>query len=132
MAKTPAQLDAEIAEAIAGLHYYFVIDRAGQHRTIYGPFETQKEAEYAGYFAKPVTERDSQTANIYFMRGVNRYDDDEIKSLLRYPEEYELKSAKLRRGAPPMHPSWKQFDAESRSYLRDSDYDTYQGIMRNR
>jgi hypothetical protein len=129
--KTAAQLDREIAEALAGEHYYFVVDR-DEHRTIYGPYDTQKDAEYAGYFAKPVDERDSLSPNVYFGRGVQRYDADEIKALSRDPGEYELKSFKLRRGAPPVHASWKKFDAEFRNYLRDSDYEKYQQIMGGR
>lgn len=132
MKKTAAQLDKEIAEAIAGEHYYVTIDRRGGHRTIYGPFETLKEAEYAAYFTKPVSERDSQPANIYFIRGVQRYDAGEIRYLRDYPEENDLKSVTVRRGSPPMHPSWRKFDAEFRTYLRDKDYDMYQHIMHNR
>lgn len=135
MVKTASQLDAEIAEALAGEHYYVTIDRRGGHRTIYGPFETLKDAEYAGYFAKPVAERDSQSANIYFMRGVQRYDADEIRSLSDYPGEYDLKSVKLKRGNPPVHPSWRAFDKTDKSFrleLRDKDYATYQLIMGRR
>jgi hypothetical protein len=130
--KTAAQLDAEIAEALAGPHYYFTIDRRG-HRTIYGPFPTLKDAEYAGYFAKPVSERDSQSANIYFMRGVQYYDAGEIQSLRDYPTDYDLKSVKLKRGDPPVHPSWKAFDKTDKTFrqdLRDRDYEMYQAIMR--
>lgn len=130
MTKTAAQLDAEIAEALAGEHDYVVIDRRGGHRTIYRPFETRKDAEYAAYFTKPVAERDSHPPNIYFMRGVQRYDAEEIKTFQHYPQEYDFKSFKLRRGPPPMHPSWRKFDAEFRTYLRDNDYDLYQRIMR--
>ena len=132
MKKTAVQLDAEIAEALAGEHYYFTNDRKG-HRTIYGPFETLKDAEYAGYFAKPVAERDSQSANIYFMRGVQRYNADEIRSLSDYPNEYDLKSVKLRRGSPPVHVSWRAFDKTDKTFrqeLRDKDYEHYQLIMR--
>lgn len=133
MTKTAAQLDKEIAEAFTGEHYYFVIDRRG-HRTIYGPFATLKEAEYAGYFAKPVAERDSEAAagktTHLFVRGVQHYDAGDIRTLSDYPEEYELKSVKLRRGPPPMHPSWRKFDQEFRDYLRDKDYEMYQTIMR--
>ena len=132
MKKTASQLDREIAEALAGEHYYFVIDRKG-HRTIYGPFETLKDAEYAGYFAKPVSERDSMSANVYFMIGVQRYDADEIRSLSAYPAEYDLKSVKLRRGPPPVHASWRAFDKTDKTFrqdLRDKDYEMYQHIMR--
>ena len=82
--KTKAQLDREIAEALAGDAYYYVIDRRA-NRTLYGPFATRKEAEYAGYFAKPVSERDSQPANRYFNIGVQRFDADEIRSLRDTP-----------------------------------------------
>ena len=133
MKKSSAELDREIAEALAGAHYYFTIDRRGGHRTIYGPFDTRKDAEYAGYFAKPVAERDSQPANIYFMRGVQFYDADEIRSLRDYPTEYDLKSVKLKRGNPPVHPSWREFDKTDKTFrydLRDKDYEMYQAIMR--
>jgi hypothetical protein len=127
--KTAAQLDREIAEALSGEHYYFKIDRRG-HRTIYGPFETRKDAEYAGYFAKPVADRDSEGAkgllHVYFLRGVERYHPDEIKVFSRDPEEYGMKSFKLRLGAPPIHPSWRKLDKEFREELRDKDYDVYQ------
>ncbi len=136
MKKTASQLDAEIAEALAGAHYYFTIDRKG-HRTIYGPFETRKDAEYAGYFAKPVAERDKLGASgkihVYFTSGVQRYDANEIKSLSNYPGEYGLKSFKLRRSPPPAHSSWRAFDKADETFrqeLRDKDYDLYQRIMR--
>ena len=124
--KTAGQLEREIAEALAGEHYYFVVDRRGGHRTIYGPFDTLKDAEYAGYFAKPVADRDAHAAkgklNIYFMTGVQRYDGNEIRSLGDYPTEWGIKSAKLRQGSPPMHSSWRAFGKESREWMRDKDY----------
>lgn len=132
MRKSPKQLDAEIAQALAGAHYYVTIDRKG-HRTIYGPFDTRKEAEYAGYFAKPVAERDSTPANSYFRKGVQRYDGNELWSLASYPEEYDLKSVNLRQAAPPVHPSWRAFDKTDKTfryYLRDKDYELYQLMMR--
>lgn len=131
MKKTAAELDSEIAEALAGLHYYYVIDRRG-HRTIYGPFDTRKDAEYAGYFAKPADERDELGAKrllrVYFGRGVQGYDGNEIRSLLDDPGEWVpgLKSAKLKKGPPPVHPSWKEFDKRDKTFrleLRDKDYD---------
>lgn len=128
-------LEREIAWALAGppaSAYYYVVDR-GRNRTIYGPFDTEKEAEYGGYFAKPVTERDKQlakrAAHVYFMRGVQNYSAEEIKSLQRYPEEFELKSVQLRAGSPPMHASWKAFDKDFRDELRDKDYADYQRVM---
>ena len=125
MAKTPAQLDREIARslrkwdapAMRGDHYY-VADRGG-HRTIYGPYETQREAELAGYFHKPVTDRDATPAHIFFMRGVQEYTGDEIEALTHSPEEWGFKSVKLSRRAPTMHASWRAFDAEFRQYLRE-------------
>ena len=141
MSKTPGQLDREIAAALkrrdapaASGDYYYVADR-GAHRTIYGPYETQKDAAYAAYFHKPVTERDATPANIFFGRGVQQYDDEEIRSIVRNPEEYVpgLKSAKLVRRAPPMHASWKKLgDDEFRQYLRDKDYETAQLLSSRR
>lgn len=137
--KSPAQLDAEIASSLtkrdapaASGDYYYAADRGG-HRTIYGPYATQKDAEYAAYFHKPVAERDSTPANIFFKRGVQQYDEDEIESLTRYPKEWELTSAKLVRRAPPMHASWKKLgDDEFRQYLRDKDYDLAQQLAARR
>jgi hypothetical protein len=132
VSKTPAQLDREIAAALkrrdapgATGDYYYVTDR-GAHRTIYGPYETQKDAAYAAYFHKPVADRDATPAHIFFGRGVQQYDDEEIRSIVRNPQEYVpgLKSAKLVRRAPPMHASWKKLgDNEFRQHLRDKDYD---------
>ena len=136
MATPPKQLEREIAFALAKRDapaasgdYYYVTDR-GKHRTIYGPYASQKDAEFAGYFHKAVTARDTTPANVFFKLGVQQYDDEEIKSLLRYPGEYELASAKLVRRAPPMHASWKTLgDAAFRQYLRTEDYDRAQ-LMR--
>jgi hypothetical protein len=126
-----AKLARDIAEVLAGTSgeaYYYLIDRNG-HRTIYGPFPTRKDAEYAGYFAKPVADRDALGAagriDVYFLRGVQGYDAEEIRSLSRYPDEYQFKSVKLRKGSPPLHASWKKFDEEFRNELRDSDYERY-------
>ena len=130
MKKTAAELDREIAEALADEHYYYVIDRRG-HRTIYGPFDTLKDAEYAGYFAKPAAERDEHAAKrmlrSYFSRGVQRFDGNEIRSIIDDPGEWVpgLKSAKLKKGPPPVHPSWREFDKRDKTFrpeLRDKDY----------
>jgi hypothetical protein len=129
--KTAAQLDREIDAALAEQHrrgaYYYTTDRGGR-RTIYGPFSTQREAECAGYFAKSVPERDRDPAHLHFMRGVQRYDVEEIRGLLRYPDEYSLRSATLRAGPPPLHPSWGEFDEDFRTELRDRDYELYQRL----
>jgi hypothetical protein len=122
--KTPKQLDAEIAAALtASAGYYYVADRGG-HRTLYGPYMTQRGAEFAGYFHKPVADRDATPANVFFMRGVQQYNEDEIKSLTRDPEEWGFKSVKLAHRAPPMHASWKKLgDDDFRQYLRNEDYE---------
>lgn len=130
MAKTYTQLDREI-EAALGLavapigagNYYYVADRGGR-RTLYGPYVTRKEAAFASYFHKPVTVRDKTPANIFFALGIQEYDGDEIRSLIRYPSEYDFKSVKIVDRAPPMHGSWKKLgDDEFRQYLRNSDWD---------
>jgi hypothetical protein len=135
--KRSTQLDREIAAALgkrdapaASGDYYYVADR-GKHRTIYGPYATRKDAAYAGYFHKSVADRDATPANIFFMLGVQGYDEDEIKSLIRYPTEFELASAKIVRRAPPMHASWKKLgDDAFRQELRDKDYDLAERISR--
>ena len=138
MSKTPAQLDREIDAALgrsgapaASGNYYYVVDR-GRHRTLYGPYETRKDAAYAAYFHKPVSERDSMPANIFFSRGVQYYDEAEVEMLRDVPGDYDLKSVKLIRRAPPMHASWKESDAEFRQYLRDKDYETAEAIASRR
>lgn len=107
MPKTPAQLDREIALSLRKCDapartdgHYYVADR-GKHRAIYGPYETRRDAEFAGYFHKPVVDRDSTPANLFFTRGVQEYTGDEIASLRGSPEEWGFKSVKLSRSASP-------------------------------
>jgi len=133
------QIDREIAAAL-GLHtvpvgtgnYYYVADR-GRQRTIYGPYATSKDAAFAGYFHKPVADRDKTPANIFFSRGVQEYDEDEIASLLNDPGEYDFKSVKLVHRAPPMHASWKKLgDDEFRQYIRNKDHELAEQLSSRR
>jgi hypothetical protein len=136
MPKTSSQLNREIAGALEDQDtvvgdgdFYYVSDR-GADRTIYGPYATRRDAEMAGYFHKPVTDRDSVALNLYFPRGVQEYTTDELQSLVRSPEEWtamdgrrRLESVRVVRRSPPLHASWKRFDAEFRQHIRDEDRD---------
>lgn len=99
---------------------YYVVDR-NHHRTLYGPYNTRQQAELASYFNKPVADRDSTPLHILFAKGVQTYTKDEIEAFVHSPKEWGLKSVKISRKEPPMHPSWKELSAEFRQYLRDSD-----------
>lgn len=147
MPKSSRQLDAEIAVALSrageapaatGEFYYAVYPDDG-HLKLYGPYETWKDAAFAGYFHKSTDEREHalrrMTAQEWraskrirnpalnlFANGVEQHDKDAIQTLIHYPREFKLKEVKIVRRAPPMHASWKLQSADSRQRTRDMDW----------
>lgn len=137
MTKTPAQINREIDEVVGKRgaiaktgNYYYVVDRDG-NRTLHGPYETSLDAELSGYFNKPVIDRDTVPVHVFFRRGVQEYDQDEIKSMVRDPKEWGFKSFKLSRRAPPMHASRRAFDSEFRQHLRDHDHERFESSRKH-
>ena len=136
MPKSAKQLDAEITAALHRIgdapastgDFYYAVYPDDENLKLYGPYETLKNAAFAGYFHKPADERGRllRTRNgaiNLFAIGVEKHDEDGIKTLLSYPREFKLKSVKLLRRVPPMHASWKTQDEDLRQFTRDKDWE---------
>lgn len=120
MPKSSKQLDTEIAAALsrsddapaAPGEFYYAVYPDDAHLKLYGPYETWKDAAFAGYFHKSKDERlralrTRNGAINFFANGVEQHSADAVKTLMSYPREHGYKSVKLVHRAPPMHTSWK-------------------------
>ena len=129
MPKSAKQLDAEIAHALSKAgEFYYAVYPDDEHLKLYGPYDTWKDAAFAGYFNKSQDERlrvlrTKRGALNFFANGVEQRSEDEIKTLLSYPREFKLKSVKVVRRAPPMHASWKSYDEDMRQFARNKDWE---------
>jgi hypothetical protein len=135
MPKPAKQLDSEIAAALSKIgdapaatgEFYYAVYPDDEHLKLYGPYETWKDAAFAGYFHKSADERARvlRTRNgaiNFFGNCVEQHNTDAIKALISYPREFKLKSVKIVRRTPPMHASWKQHTADSRQIHRNMDW----------
>lgn len=125
MPKSSKQLDNEIAAALSRISdapaktgdFYYAVYPDDEYLKLYGPYETWKEAAFAGYFNKSADERErvlrKMKAIHFFANGVEQHNEDEIQTLTRYPHAFKLKSVKIMRRAPPMHASWKSWHEKS-------------------
>ena len=120
MPKSAKQLDTEIAHALSKVgeapaatsEFYYAVYPDDEHLKLYGPYETWKDAVFAGYFHKSADERTrvmrTRNGTVNFLaNGVEQHSADAVKTLTSYPREHGYKSVKVMRRAPPMHASWK-------------------------
>lgn len=147
MPKSSKQLDAEIAVALSGIgeapiatgEFYYAVYPDDEHLKLYGPYETWKDAAFAGYFHKSTDEREHALRRMtaqewrdskrirnpyinFFGNGVEQHDEEAIQTLIHHPRAFKLKEVKIIRRTPPMHPSWKRHSADWRQGSRDTDW----------
>lgn len=128
MSKSSKQLDKEIAAALSRISdapaktgdFYYAVYPDDEHLKLYGPYETWKDAAFAGYFNKSAEERERlfrRTSPIHFFaNGVEQHNEDEIQVLTRYPHTFKFKSVKIVHRAPPRHASWKSLHAKDAAF----------------
>ena len=130
MARTPAQLEREIAAALVGgiSEGWYITDERGTKHVFYGPF-VSKEASYRAAYFKNAFAPDYEGVFLTGRYNPLYVDGETARYLREAPEAVLEKGARVVQraaGQVKIHPSWRAEWARWKRQLPDLSYPAFQ------